>query len=215
MTARLFAFLAFALLALSPARAQDHHGHDHDHGPAEGYALIEGGGPLAPLAGKIEVAEVFAYTCGHCANFQPLLEAWLRKKPKDVRFAYVPAAFDPGDAYARAYFAAETLGVLKQTHGETFAAIHRDYALPPRGATRAEIAGFVATQGIDRARFLAAMDSPATDARMTAARDFAVRNGVQGTPTLVINGKYRVQGRTFADTLRIADELIARERAAR
>lgn len=214
MTRRLLVLIALALLAVAPASAQ-HAGHDHDHGPAEGYALIEDGARLAPPDGRIEVVEVFAYTCGHCANFQPLVEAWLREQPKDVRFAYLPAAFNPGDAYARGYFAAESLGVLKRVHGEMFEAIHRAGTLPSRGAAFDEIAAFAAMQGADRARFLAAMSSPATDARMAAAREFAVRNGVHATPTLVINGKYRVQGRTFTDTLRIADALIARERAAR
>jgi len=32
------------------------------------YVRIEAG-PLDPRAGRIEVAEVFAYTCPHCASF--------------------------------------------------------------------------------------------------------------------------------------------------
>jgi thiol:disulfide interchange protein DsbA len=209
MTARLSVLLALALLWL-PALAQHH---DHDHGAAEGYELIEDGLRLAPADGRIEVVEVFAYTCGHCANFQPLVDAWLRKLPDDVRFTYLPTAYDPNDAYARSYFAAESLGVLKRIHGEAFIAIHRNQSLPPRGATASEMAAFAAEHGADPDRFLAAMASAETDARMAAARTFAVRNGVYGTPTLVINGKYRVQGRTLSDTLRIADQLIARERA--
>ena len=34
-------------------------------------------------------------------------------------------------------------------------------------------------------------------------------------PTLVVDGKYRVLGRSYEDMLRITDALIARERAAR
>jgi thiol:disulfide interchange protein DsbA len=40
------------------------------------------------------------------------------------------------------------------------------------------------------------------------------RSGVQGTPTLVIDGKYRVLGKSYDDMLRIANQLIAQERAA-
>lgn len=211
MNTRLTALL-FALFLLLPGVATAQH-HGNDHGPGDGYEVIADGMRLAPPDGKIEVVEVFAYTCGHCNNFQPLVDEWLRRLPADVRFAYLPAAFDPNDAYARSYFAAEALGLLKRTHHETFAAIHRTQALPPRGATHVEMATFAAGLGADRERFLAAMTSPETDRRMAHAREFAVRNGVFGTPTLVINGRYRVQGRTFAETLRIADELIARERA--
>lgn len=196
------------LLAIAPALAYD----GHDHGP--GLQPITGGTTLQPADGKLEVVEVFAYTCGHCANFQPILEAWLRKAPANVRFAYLPAAFNPGDAYARAYFAAQSMGVLKQFHGAAYEAIHRSGALPARGASAGELATFAGTLGIDAARFRAAMDSPETDAKMAAARDFALHNGIQGTPTLVVDGQYRVQGRTFNDTLRLVDELAARDRSA-
>jgi protein dithiol oxidoreductase (disulfide-forming) len=112
------------LLALAPAGAHD----GHQHGP--GLQPISDGITLQPADGKLEVVEVFAYTCGHCANFQPILDAWLRKAPARVRFAYLPAAFNPNDAYARGYFAAEALGVLKQFHDAAFEAIHRTGALP-------------------------------------------------------------------------------------
>lgn len=210
MTARLSVAFACLLLALAPAFAQQH---DHDHGAQ--YATIDDGLRWQPADGRIEVVEVFAYTCGHCAAFQPLLEAWLRKAPKDVRFHYVPAAYDPGNSYARFYFATEALGAAKKTHRETFTAIHDSYALPARSASPGELAAFAQSLGVDAARLGTAMAGPQVDAKMAAAREFAVRNGIDATPTLVINGKYRVQGRTFADTLRIADELIARERAAR
>src|SRR5690606_21149320 len=41
-----------------------------------GYVLVEDGAPYRPLDGKIEVVEVFSYRCGHCARFQPQVDAW-------------------------------------------------------------------------------------------------------------------------------------------
>lgn len=179
--------------------------------PVEGvdYVVIADGRPWQPLAGRIEVVEVFAYTCHHCHDFQALVDRWKQKLPRDVRFGYVPAAFNLQDSYARAYFAAEALDALGRTHHATFDAIHRTQALPARGASVDEIAGFYSELGIDAARLKAAMASPATDAKMNAARDFAVRSGIEGTPTVIINGIYRVQGRTLQDILRITDALIA------
>ena len=46
------------------------------------------------------------------------------------------------------------------------------------------------------------------------AKNFAQRAGVEGTPTLIVNGKYKVTGTSFEDMLRIASGLIAKERAA-
>ena len=127
---------------------------------------------------------------------------------------YVPLPFDDGDMLARAYFAAEGLGVLHATHASTFRAIHADGVLP-KNATADEIAGFYASLGIDAGRFKAAMQGFQVGSQLTHARRFAIDSGVPGTPTLVIDGRYRVVGRTLDDILRIADQLIASRRAAR
>ncbi|MFP3813965.1 thioredoxin domain-containing protein, partial [Bacillus sp. SIMBA_005] len=78
-----------------------------------------------------EVAEVFAYWCGHCAAFEPLVNAWKAKQPSDVAFVAVPAVFQEADNFPRAYYAAETMGVLGQTHEATLNAIHLQRRLPP------------------------------------------------------------------------------------
>ena len=59
------------------------------------------------------------------------------------------------------------------------------------------------------------MDSPATDLLLERSKEFAVATGIEGTPTVVVNGKYRVTARGFEDTLRVTDYLVAKERAAR
>src|SRR5690606_3519743 len=74
------------------------------------YVLVEGGQPYRPLEGKVEVVEVFAYTCPHCADFQPAFGAWAARQPDDVRVTYVPAPFGPGETWARAFFVAEEEG---------------------------------------------------------------------------------------------------------
>lgn len=206
MTARLFALCLLVLLPFA-ATAQ---------APVEGsdYVRIDGGQPWAPDAGGIEVVEIFSYACGHCDQFRPMLEDWKRKAGRDVRVQYLPAAYDPGDAYARGYFALEALGQVAPQHPALFDAIHREGSLPARSASTGEMVAFLSSRGLDAARVEAAMTSPATDAKMNAARDFAIRSGIHGTPTLIINGKYRVQGRTLQDSLRIADALVAMERAA-
>jgi predicted DsbA family dithiol-disulfide isomerase len=135
------------------------------------------------------------------------------KAGKDVRLHYVPAIWSPQDAYARAHFALEDLGRVAELHPRLFDAIHREGSLPARDASLQEMLSFLAGEGLDAGLVRTAMTSPATDAKMNAARDFMVRGGIRATPTLIINGKYRVQGPTLQDTLRIADALVAMERA--
>jgi thiol:disulfide interchange protein DsbA len=186
-------------------------------GPVEGvdYIVIDGGQPYRPLAPgvRVEVAEVFAYWCPHCAEFQPVLDPWVRALPKDVRFTYVPAAFDPNDAFARGFFAAEAKGAVDRTHALVYDAVHHT-GLLARNATIDELAWFYGQQGLGQAAMKAAMTSPAVDAQMRRAREFEIGIRLSGTPTLVVNGRYVITPRTHEDALRIAGQLIARLRAA-
>ena len=181
--------------------------------PGVDYAEIRGGQPLAPLNGQVEVVEVFAYWCGACAQFDPLVTAWKAKQAADVRFSYVPAVFQPQDNYPRAFYAAESAGIEGKWHAPLFQAIHVERSLRPN-ASLDDIAGFAAKFGVPAPQFKSTMQSFAVNSRLIRARQFAERSGVSATPTIIVNGKYRVLGRTFEDTLRITDALIARERAA-
>lgn len=186
--------------------------------PAEGadYVVIDGGVPYQPVAGKVEVAEVFGYTCPHCARFEAPLAAWARKLPAGARFVAIPAPFGGyWMPYARAYFAAQALGLTTRTHAAMFRALHEENRLPISDATPTEIATFYASYGVPATRFLAAYQAPAVDAQLKKASEFIDRSGVEGTPTLVVAGKYRVTARSQDDTLRVARWLVDRELAAR
>ena len=181
------------------------------------YETIDGGVPFSPIAGKIEVVEVFGYVCPACFSFQSLLAPWKAHLPNDVHFVYVPALFGgTWDNYARAYYAAVILGVEDKTHDALFKAIHVDHTLKgEQGMDSLEdIAHFYAKYGVSANQFINTMKSFGVDAKIAQARSFAMRSQIQGTPSLIVDGKYRVKGRSFADMLRITDALIARERAS-
>ena len=183
--------------------------------PVEGtdYEVIENGAPYEPVAGRIEVVEVFGYTCPHCAHFEPAVQAWKAKLPKDVKFTPVAAPFGGyWTPYARAVFAAKALEIADRSHEAVFRALHEDGSLP-RNPTDGELAGFYAQFGVQPERFVATLNSPGVDAALERALAFLQRSGVEGTPTIVVAGKYRVTA-SQADALRIADQLVARERTA-
>lgn len=187
-------------------------------GPIAGvdYIEIPNGQPFLPANGKIEVVEVFGYVCPACAQFQPLVNGWKKKLPANVRFTYVPAAFGgPWTQYGKAYYAAESMGLVERTHDDLFKAIHIDQTLKgERGQDSvADIAAFYGKHGVDPKQFASTLGSFAVDAKLNRAKQFAVRSGLESTPTMIVNGKYRVLGKSFDDMLRITDELIARESA--
>lgn len=178
--------------------------------PVEGadYVLIEGGQPYQPhKPGQVEVAEVFAYWCPHCFEFQPALEAWKATLPKTVHVTYVPAVFEDGDAFPRAYFAMLDAGALPRLHQTLYDAVHVNGTLA-RNATVDELAAWFGDHGLDAAKMRTAMLGPRTEARVQAARQFQMRSGVMGTPTVIVDGRYRVTGKDREDTLRITRALI-------
>ncbi|MDQ1121364.1 MULTISPECIES: thiol:disulfide interchange protein DsbA/DsbL [Pseudoxanthomonas] len=211
MKLRLFVLALLALLPLTACASSN--------APVEGedYDVIAGGQPFAPLTGqqKVEVVEVFGYVCIHCAHFEPQFEAWQKRQPASVRVTSVPAAFGGyWIPYAKAFYAAQQLGVLKQSHAAVFRALHDSHELPIQNASDQEIAGFYARFGPDPDKFAAAMESPQVAAQLDKARAFGMASGIRGTPTLVINGKYRITTVDPDDVLKVADFLIKRELAA-
>lgn len=164
--------------------------------------------------GGIEVAEVFSYSCVHCAEFQPLVNAWKKKLPADVRFTYVPAVFGGiWDTTARAYFAAEALGVQAKTHDAIFKAFFIDRKI--KNGSVEELAGIYAGLGVDRKKMLDTMNGFTVSSKLNRARQFAVRAGVDSTPSLIVNGKYRVTAKSQESSLQVADFLVQKERAAK
>lgn len=184
--------------------------------PGTDYVEIANGQPYQPLNGQIEVVEVFGYTCPACAQFEPQLSAWKQRQPADVRVTPVAAPFGGyWMPYAKAYFAAESMGLAEKTHKPMFEAVHIQRSLPVQNPSPEAIGAFYAQHGADAGKFASTMESFAVNGKLKRAEQFIARAGVDSTPTIVVNGKYRVVGgRSFDDVLRITDHLVASERAA-
>ncbi|MFN3311481.1 MAG: thiol:disulfide interchange protein DsbA/DsbL, partial [Thermomonas sp.] len=184
------------------------------------YVTIPNGQPFDTPPGKVEVVEFFGYVCPFCAMVQPTVSAMKAKLPPDVHFVYVPAAFGAmWDNYAKAFYAAQAMGVEDKTHDALFRAIHVDQTLKgERGMDSPEdIAAFYGNYGVDPRQFLSSMQSFAVATKVNRARAYmqaAFANGDQmGTPAFLIDGKYRVKGKTVDDMFRIMNQLIVAERA--
>ena len=165
--------------------------------------------------GKIEVAEVFSYRCIHCRDFQPLVNDWKKTMPADVRWEYVPGVFGgTWDTFARAFFTAQLMGIQPQTHDKVFNGVFAENAAG--NGSIEDIATMYSKWGVNRDTFLSTANSFSVSAKLTRAKQFAMRAGVDGTPTIIVNGKDRVSvtpDRGFEGMLATTDYLVARERA--
>jgi thiol:disulfide interchange protein DsbA len=180
------------------------------------FVEIPNGRPLEPADGKVVVEEFFNYICPACNGFEPVFQAWQAKLPDYVKVVHIPASFRADFVpYARAYYAAETFGLADKTHQAVYNAIHREHKLPAEGdkPDDKKIAAFYADYGVSADDFLAAMHSFGVDVKVRKATQHMQQCMVASTPSIVVNGRYLVQGRTYADMLRIASSLIEKEHA--
>jgi thiol:disulfide interchange protein DsbA len=160
---------------------------------------------------KIEVVEVFSYACPHCYEFEPKLEPWLKSLPADVAFRRMPVSFgrDSWANLAKTYFTLEVLGETKLS-SKVFDAIHAQNIKLDDPNT---LFDWAAKQGLDRKAFADAFGSFGIQAKLQRSSQLARAYGVDGVPSLIIDGKYRVVA--GLDMLRVADELIQLARTQR
>ena len=133
-----------------------------------------------------------------------------------TRIEAVAAAFGGyWEPYAKAFYAAQAMGVAERSHDAMFRAVHVDRSLPVQPLpTDEQLGQFYAQFGVDPKQFASTMSSFAVKAKMNQAGQFLQRSGVDSTPVLIVDGKYRVTGRSHEENLRIAEHLVAMERAA-
>ncbi len=162
----------------------------------------------------IEVAEVFWYGCPHCYTFDPYLENWREDLPEDVSFVRIPAVWNALlQIHARAFYAAEALGVSDELHAPIFREIHINRnGLDSQGA----LADFFVANGVEAGAFDAAYESFAVNTKMNRADELTRRYRIASVPTVIVNGKYTTDAGmagNYEDLMELIDELVAMERA--
>jgi len=172
--------------------------------------------PPQPVSGKkIEVLEFFFYGCSHCFDLQKSLHPWLKTMPKDVELIYVPVVFTDRDArepMARTLYALEIMGQDQKLHDKLYLAFNVEGA---DLTDEAKISDFVAKNGVDRAKFSAAYNSFTINSKVARIKQMVRSYGIQGTPTLVVDGKYIITGLYPEDAIRVLNEVIAMARKER
>lgn len=182
--------------------------------PGKTYVQLDSPVPVQE-PGKIEVVEMFWYGCPHCFAFEPVINPWVEKLPADVHFIRIPAMFGgPWDAHGQLFITLDTMGVEKKVHAAVFNAIQKE---GKRLTDKDAMADFVATQGVDKQKFLETFDSFAVKGKIAQYKDLAKKYNISGVPTMIVNGKYRFDVGSAGgeeQALNVADQLIAKERAS-
>ncbi len=193
--------------------------------------------------GEVEVRLFFIYGCSHCAMVEPSMNRWVAEAPENVHFVRMPVASwnQTAGIHAKIFW---TLGNLRATgtmtdtereaiHAAVFETIH-DQGI--RLLREDEIRAFFAREGVDPSEFETAWNSSwsepdrslsfaeqlaaqraaqhAVERMLSVTRDQPLEYGVERTPTIVINGKYRTDlAMAGQDFFNVINYLVALETA--
>ncbi len=199
----------------------------------ENYFVLEPQQARLTVSDKVEVVEVFSYGCPACNSAQPWMRKLTAALPSWATMEHLPVSFRPDEnfpLYQRAFYTAQAFGVARKAHNAMFEAIWKEgntigtYNMKtgrPKAKdnwpTIEDIAGFYAGYGVDPAQFVATSKSFAIDTAMKRADQMIKNWGVNSTPTLVIDGKYRYTARSAGSYQKMIDLtlwLIHKERRA-
>jgi thiol:disulfide interchange protein DsbA len=162
---------------------------------------------------KIEINEVFHYGCIHCYNFETIVSPWVENLGGDVDFQRTPAIWQSGlEPYARAYFSASAMNVLDKTHTALFEALH---IKKRKIRSQQDLADFFEERGVNPEKFNKTYSSFGVTSQVGQAKARMRGYRTQGTPEMIVNGKYRVTTRMskgFNGMLQVASFLIEKER---
>ncbi|HLN48558.1 MAG TPA: thiol:disulfide interchange protein DsbA/DsbL [Steroidobacteraceae bacterium] len=203
-------WLTFTLAAATPAAPAWTEG--------KSYFLIEPPRPPTLPRGKVAVTEVFSYACPACNHFLPIMHQLVRSLPANAVVDYLPASFNSSEdwpMFQLAYCTAQALGIADQWHDAMFDAVWQSNELavidPATGRIKDRLPAiedaarfYNRHAGVPVEKFLSTAKSFAVDFKVRSDEDLIKAYGVDRTPTIVVNGKYRLHVQSAGGT----DELI-------
>ena len=152
------------------------------------YKLIDPAQPQPATVKGVEVLEFFNYACPHCYDFEPHLKTWLKNRPKNVEFRYVPAVFNERMIpLAKIYYTLEEMALLDSLHEKVYGAIHQKQL---NLTDREVMLKWMGEQGVDTKKFEAVFDSFSVNNKVQRATLMTRNYHIPGTPYLIIGGRY-------------------------
>ena len=165
----------------------------------------------------VEVIELFSYACSHCNTFEPYMQSWNKQQAENVKLNRIAVVFGrkAWEIMARGYIVAEMMGIAEDSHVAMMDAIWKQ---GKKFHSAEQLADFYSAFGVEKSAFMAHYQSFAADSQLRKSQRDVQLFGISGTPTLVVNRKYRIVSSKdvvgFDAMLSVVDFLVAIETAA-
>jgi thiol:disulfide interchange protein DsbA len=203
-----------------------------DWAQGSNYFLIQPALATAVAPGKVEVTEVFSYACPACNRFYPVVDRLRAALPANAELDFVAAGFRPDEdwpMFQRAYYTAQVLDIDKRTHDAMFDAVWKTGELAvfdarsqkiklPAPAIEDAARFYARIAGVKPETFVATAGSFGVDVKIRQAEQFMRAAQVDETPTIIVNGKYRITTRSAGgddQLIELVKWLVAQESAGR
>lgn len=184
---------------------------------------------------KVVVTEVFSFGCHACNQFEPFVDKLRAELPQGAVLDYLPAAFIPTEDWPvlqRAYFTAKALGLdTPASHDAMFKAVwgpngelatYDPATQRPKAMDKMpkieDVAKFYAKYGAKPDQFVATANSFAVNLQMKRADQQIIAWGVNSTPTIIVDGKWRLDPSSAQGSQNMVDltlYLVNKELAAK
>jgi thiol:disulfide interchange protein DsbA len=197
---------------------------------AEGkdYFVIQPAQRPSTPAGIIEVTEVFSYACTYCNRAVPLMDKLKASLPPNAQMTYLPASFNAGESwpmFQRVYYTAAALGLIPKMHDAIYSGVWTSQELAvtepggqklksPQPTLEDAARFFQKKAGIKPEQFLATAKSFSVDANCRRADAMVKAYRIEGTPTVIVNGHYKITGAVLGkqdELIELVKYLVAKE----
>ncbi len=164
-------------------------------------------------ANRIEVVELFWFSCSHCYSFEFYINDWKKKLTKDIDFWKSHVTWNAtAKIHARIYYIAQALGIEEEVVAAAFNSIHQEKRFLT-GETELEY--FFNGFGIDKERYKAIKNSFGIENSINQADRRMRRWEISAVPNIIINGKYKVSPNNklgINQLLDVVDFLVEKEK---
>lgn len=163
---------------------------------------------------KIEVLEFFSYTCVHCFKLEPYMAAFQKKQPADVYFRTAHVMWGSGtEGFAKLLATMNVTNTKNALHRSAFDAVMNKRI---NLGNQKVLTDWLKTQkSVNAAKFMTSYNSFAVNTEVARYTELTKEYAVNGTPMIIVAGKYQVAAAEPARMVQVVSELIAKERQAR
>ena len=168
--------------------------------------------------GKIVVIEFFSYGCHWCNQLDPQVQEWKKNKPDYVEFMQYPVVFQNSWVnLSKAYFTAQSLGVLDQVHPALFDAIHDDNL---KSSSPDVLQSFFGEHKVDKTKFAKMFDSFGIEQQFKHANKISIAFKITAIPMFIVygpNGAQMTSARMSGsdqELFKVLDSLVTQEYSA-